>query len=92
VKFILGPTCQHALKYCEIHDLNSKHYMILDVLNPWYILEWRLAQRSTDEKNEVLVLDNDYMNDPVTFQHIMGYFEEYSDDFRLEIVEGVYFN
>jgi len=65
--------------------------MFLDLNNPWYINEWRLEQRDFEGDNHVIVLDNDYMHNPVLFQTIMGYLEDV-DDIKMEIVEGVYFH
>lgn len=92
MKFVFGPTCQHALRYCEDNDINPRKVTILDLNNPWYINEWRLNQREEGEKHTFTVLDNDYLDKPDLFQDIMGYVYDREDEFDLEIVDGVYFN
>lgn len=94
MKFILAPTHQHALRYCEDNDINPRKATILDLSNPWYINEWRLNQREEGEKHTFTVLDNNYLETgkPVLFQDIMGYVYERENEFDLEIAEGVYFD
>lgn len=89
--FILGPTREHVLKYCEIHELNPDNFEILELETPWHETQPKLA-RTLKEDSYVRVLDNDYRDKPLKFNDVMSYLEFYSDNFKLEIVENVHLN